>query len=73
MALSTQLEAILDESSVPGHFKNWMSSSGILSMKDFVLAARSDRAFVDAELIDPSQLGLALQAKIPKGITRGAY
>lgn len=64
MAMSPQLDAILTESGAPSNFRDWMIVNGVVTLKDFVLAARSDRRFVDQELIE----GCGLTANLPMKI-----
>ena len=64
MPLTTQLETIFVEASVPDAFKQWLAHIGILTVGGVVFAANSDRALVDSEIIIPSQLGLTVQAKV---------
>ena len=56
MSWSPQLDAILVETNVTGDFKTWLCQNGVLSRKDFGLADRNDKAFVDTELVTPSGL-----------------
>ena len=62
-ALTQQFVAILDEANVTAEFKQLLDQNGVLSWKDFVLAARSDKARVDQELISANGL-TSLSAKI---------
>ena len=45
-------------------FKTWLGTSGVVSIEDFVLAARSNRQYVDQELIDVCGVTLNLAGKI---------
>ena len=70
MALSAPLEAILCEANVGQEFRTWLAQNGVLTRKDFVLGARSDKAFVDEELICASGIS-HIVAKIAVRKARG--
>jgi hypothetical protein len=64
MACTPQLDSILTSNSVKVEFRTWLLTAGVSSVNDFVWAARSDKAFVDPELIDGCQLQLNLMEKV---------
>ena len=61
--VSHQLQTLLNEANVPAEFTVWLGGAGVVSVEDFVLAARSDKAYIDRELIDVCGLTLNLQGK----------
>ena len=49
MSLTRDFDAILTTSGVPSAFKVWLVDNEVFSRKDFISAARSDKAYVDQE------------------------
>lgn len=64
MPLSPDFDGILTASGVPAKFKVWLVDNGVLGRKGFILAARSDKAYVDQELIQTCRLALTLPVTI---------
>ena len=56
-------EKVLANAGVPIAFIEWLTTCTVTTRADFLIAARSDAAFVDSELIDQCGLNLGLAAK----------
>ena len=64
MSLSQQLDTVLNSNGVPADFAAWLIRVQVLTVTDFVLAARGELQHVETDLIAGSSLTLSMIDKI---------